>query len=72
MIATTITSIQDIMRQDTGVDGDAQLLSPDGGPSDRNVAYCLKKAGRIFVGRTSGRRSVGHQVPPGSGSNRSR
>jgi type I restriction enzyme M protein len=27
MITTTIKSIQDIMRQDTGVDGDAQRLS---------------------------------------------
>ena len=27
-ISTTIKSIQDIMRQDTGVDGDAQRISP--------------------------------------------
>jgi len=33
MITTTIKSIQDIMRQDTGVDGDAQRLSRDAGPS---------------------------------------
>jgi type I restriction enzyme M protein len=33
MITTTIKSIQDIMRQDTGVDGDAQRLSQPRSPS---------------------------------------
>lgn len=32
MITTAIQSIQDIMHQDTGVDDDAQRLSPDVGP----------------------------------------
>ncbi|MFP4302740.1 MAG: N-6 DNA methylase [Alkalispirochaetaceae bacterium] len=49
MITTTIKSIQDIMRQDTGVDGDAQRLSQLGWMlflkilDDREVEYELER-----------------------------